>query len=108
MFAFEDPSAKPSSDMLNAVREPEVRLVLREHPTWQPIETAPKDGTRVLLFIPHIGHMIQIGYWWETETREYGKVVRSRAGWYWGQMSLGPLSDDGPLPTHWMAIPPPP
>lgn len=70
---------------------------------WQPIETAPKDGTRVLLYAnlrraSLSGHDLDkdYGYWivlgsWEAE---YGLWVDG--------------SQCNPLPTHWMPLPEPP
>lgn len=59
---------------------------------WQPIETAPKDGTRVLLHSPdtHLYTPV-LGTWVETKERweEWG-------GYY-------PCN-----PTHWMPLPEPP
>lgn len=56
---------------------------------WLPIETAPKDGTRILCAHPHFGvramHFEQ-GEWW---------------------LSGCSCSDDGP-PTHWQPLPEPP
>ena len=66
---------------------------------WQPIETAPKDGTKILMYYPqpNIGTRkamaISIGAWhlkgaaWH---REGGKKIRYT------------------LPTHWMPLPSPP
>jgi hypothetical protein len=63
--------------------------------TWQPIETAPKDGTVVLLYWPTMGIYVyplagfHMGdeYGWElSANREYGEV----------------------MPTHWMPMPAPP
>jgi len=64
---------------------------------WQPIETAPKDGTEVL------------GYRWykkiEGDTYEFYNVV------YW-EKGLGWCLNGGDcikfLVTHWMPLPPPP
>ena len=56
---------------------------------WQPIETAPKDGTRILLWIEPT--KIWMPYSWN--------------GTRW-------MGDDYPLnmawATHWMPLPPPP
>lgn len=58
-------------------------------PEWQPIETAPKDGTRVLLFS---------GAWFT------GYYAHSRYKWDPGKWR----SDEYPdltNPTHWMPLP---
>ncbi len=55
---------------------------------WHPIETAPKDGTRILIFFPAHSY-IEVGCFWEG---------------YW-------TDDNGDVtvpPTHWQPIPPPP
>lgn len=57
---------------------------------WQPIETAPKDGTEVLLFA---GFDMGICFWREDETM---------TGWTWG------LGKRFLNPSHWMPLPPPP
>lgn len=65
---------------------------------WMPIETAPKDGTRVLLFFPD----------------SYGDVVTEAT--YDGRWQVaimpshgcGCCGDDDPDPTHWMPLPPKP
>ena len=57
---------------------------------WQPIDTAPSDGTAVLLYHPswdmlHVGvHYLETGKWQQ------------------------PCGDLMPTPTHWMVLPPPP
>lgn len=58
--------------------------------TWKPIETAPKDGTHVLLFRPEINF---VGYWSGT-----------RRAWIASTHSY----PAGPAPTHWMPLPPDP
>lgn len=57
---------------------------------WQPIDTAPHDGTALLLFHP------------EWDTLLVGLHYAETAGW---QSSCGDLLDE---PTHWMPLPPPP
>lgn len=66
---------------------------------WQPIETAPKDGTRVLL-IGHRGAEADIGNW-----SMHGRYDRStkRYGICWGCAGIAYVN-----PTHWMPLPPPP
>ena len=73
--------------------------------TWQPIETAPVDGTEILLLID--GKVIE-GHWLEIEDPHYG----SFGSW---ELVVLPFhgcgccaSDDPPEPTHWMPLPEPP
>lgn len=55
--------------------------------TWQPIETAPKDGEYILIGM-HFGHRfyVQSSFW----------IASEWAGW------------DYRKPTHWMPLPEPP
>ncbi len=57
---------------------------------WQPIETAPKDGTYLLLWWPHWYAQAGVGYF------EHGHWHAEYA-----------LSDEVG-PTHWMRLPAPP
>lgn len=59
---------------------------------WQPIETAPRDGTVVMLWWPYWRSRTVIGYY------------QSIAGTW---CSNEALSDHEP-PTHWQPLPPPP
>jgi hypothetical protein len=67
---------------------------------WQPIETAPKDGTPVDLWQPRIGRWTNMR--WDYHNWMSGKPV--------GEKSWGGGSRDGPdaEPTHWMPVPAPP
>lgn len=58
---------------------------------WQPIETAPKDGRRVLTYRADFAESMVVA-WWSDELDEWRAVL----GW---QL---------PDPTHWMPLPPPP
>ena len=63
---------------------------------WQPIETAPKDGTRVLLcwFDDIIAPIIHVGW-------NLGGGRRWQDTHHW-------LHNDGSWPTHWMPLHDPP
>lgn len=66
---------------------------------WQPIETAPKDGTDIFLWIPD-GREIPLPGRWEP-------LIRSRkVKWILDDGMF--LEDRYPLPTHWMPLPDPP
>lgn len=80
--------------------------------TWQPIETAPKDGTRVMLWRGFISH----GEWSEMIIAEWHD-----GEWLWpdprenpsthGEWTDYDLIDgygDASGPTHWMPLPTPP
>jgi hypothetical protein len=67
---------------------------------WQPIETAPKDASQVLLWD---GVAVSIGYRCNGHTKPYHATVRGEdANWddYGGDPILSP--------THWMPLPDPP
>jgi len=66
-------------------------------PGWLPIETAPKDGTAILLYCPtfYFGAGAWVG-WWEGDHFEVCTEGRT----------LHPYSDDGA--THWTPLPSPP
>jgi hypothetical protein len=71
--------------------------------TWQPIETAPKDGTRIILFLPSrysFPAMVTIGLWFED-------FLPGRNGWSYCEVDeIGQFIEE-PI-THWMPLPPPP
>ena len=62
---------------------------------WQPIETAPRDGTKVLIWIPDRGALF----------KTTGMHVARYVSQYelWSMPGLGGL-----VPTHWMRLPTPP
>lgn len=85
---------------------------MSENNGWLPIETAPKDGTAVLLFEPaedrylnegleygpKVGQLLcmGVGTWCQTDSGED----------YWGDYhDLNVLMSE---PTHWHPLPPPP
>ena len=82
---------------------------------WQPIETAPKDGTVIILAR---GCRVTVGHW-EPERWPIGAEYHSSTGEYLGTFETGECIDawwysedggfdDENLPTHWMPLPPPP
>lgn len=68
--------------------------------TWQPIETAPKDGTEFQAWIKS-----QFGDWWEPKCRIN---PNSEAFEVWGRVDYdydGWDNDPEWTPTHWMPLP---
>ena len=58
---------------------------------WQPIDSAPKDGTPVLLWWPYWSRRPTIGYW------KHSQWVAENA-----------LDGDSDPPVAWMPLPSPP
>lgn len=58
---------------------------------WKPIETAPKDGTWIILY--HVGLKLGVWYW---------------DGGVWNDDSMIWSERDGCGPSHWMPLPPEP
>jgi hypothetical protein len=63
---------------------------------WKPIESAPKDGTDLLLFSEEVGFAAGCFF-----TREEAGCF---CGWF-GTCADGRVITN---PTHWMPLPPPP
>lgn len=68
-------------------------------PGWQPISTAPEDGTVLWTFNGEQGRM----HWTEGET-DGGKW----ALWVWDDLLLDDADPEPDQPTHWMELPAPP
>ena len=66
--------------------------------TWYPIDSAPRDGTPVVLFWPFVTQdgIVHSGYF-------YKPASDVAAFWYSDLVNLGATP-----PTHWMPLPPPP
>jgi hypothetical protein len=71
---------------------------------WRPIETAPKDGTDILLYVQE---EITSGSWSERKSFD----GRDISCWVYAELDehgCGCCSDKGEPPTHWMPLPDPP
>ncbi len=65
---------------------------------WQPIESAPKDGTRIIAYMPKHAGDIEILLWVSDD---------KGAGWAYWDNGYGEFSPtEGDDPTHWMPCPP--
>lgn len=73
--------------------------------SWQPIETAPKDGTTILLFVPGRGRRVALGSYTDSVHLSHGREVYANRGWS-VQGDFVPL--ERPVPTHWHPLPAPP
>jgi len=62
---------------------------------WQPMKTAPKDGTSILLFIE--GQAIE-GHWPDDSWNEWSVAWVSSHG-------CGCCASSNEAPTHWMPLP---
>ncbi len=70
---------------------------------WQPIETAPKDGTPILLWAPEWKYVSRCG-WWQSSINgsdDAGWTDGTVISWNYQEVSIL-------LPTRWMPLPDPP
>lgn len=79
---------------------------MAQEPTkdWQPIETAPKDGTRLLLYAcEYRRHWFGSGYYFKG-------VPGDGEGWIAHSFCTTPVNDSSGsfTPTHWMPMLQPP
>jgi hypothetical protein len=72
--------------------------------TWEPVETAPKDGTDVLLMYMHIDtQVVHNGFWIGASDAD----DESEIGWWsydYSEVTRIKL-DDWMNPTHWLPLP---
>ena len=71
--------------------------------TWQPIETAPKDGKRVLVYAWQDGvSLLGVGFWVQPRT------LAELGGWICRTLPEQDVDGTFSDPTHWMPLPAPP
>ena len=64
---------------------------------WQPIETAPKDGTAIIGFFPP-----------DLVCEVYYDDDDDDPGWWYANTGRGDYHEDRVFPTHWIPLPAPP
>jgi len=69
---------------------------------WQPIETAPKDGTRVLLWTHD---RVDIGCFDESKHYRNGKLAFHSARWVTSTSTATRCGADETPPTDWAPLP---
>lgn len=92
----------PSSNDLDAMH---TALTAALAKAWEPIESAPRDGTRVILFTKWLGDKlcpdpfdeVQVGYW--DDGNQTHDVWHREPGW---------VTEFIGTPTHWIPLPAPP
>lgn len=79
---------------------------------WQPIETAPKDGTRIMLWrgYPRFGFWQEmvIAQWFNDSWRWPDPRENASTHDVWSEDDLYYGFEDEENFTHWMPLPPPP
>ena len=74
---------------------------------WQHIESAPKDGTKVFVYVPGDSNYPTAAYYSSKEyfETEYGDPDYMDEGWYWSFGYPSDFHEETIEPTHWMPIP---
>ena len=70
---------------------------------WQPMETAPRDGSLIDLSYPRLGRVCDCR--WEDD---FNLELYPNGCWVHETDNDGPATYLNNEPTHWMPIPPPP
>lgn len=83
--------------------------------TWHPISTAPKDGTRVILWARQCGVPLDPWTWhlgaWHSPWGEVTINGEAWDGWDSEQTEFDPYDGSSQIKivaTHWQPLPPPP
>jgi len=90
---------------------------LEEAQTWRPIETAPKSGREILIYLPRSNKnfsfsFVTVGYWEHYESYWHepvpgnpGKIETKYGAGFVGVFGKNKMRL---YPTHWMPLPEPP
>lgn len=98
------PEETSARELRNCIRQLEALLTVSGVPPWQAIETAPKDGSRVLLYsCEYKRHWFGSGYYFKG-------VPGDGEGWIAHSFLTVPNNDSSGTfePSHWMPLPAPP
>lgn len=85
---------------------------------WQPIETAPRDGSEILAYSEHGGtgtmlvrHIAPCDFLTQPELDEMAPIcgdTLEEADWFFADFLQGDRLAPDCYPTHWMPLPHPP
>ena len=85
--------SEANANMIEAADEIDRRIKMK----WQPIETAPKDGTEILVFCPYEG--VGSVFWRKSKNNH-------RGGWQVCSFDVADFETNAePCPTHWLPLP---
>ncbi|MGJ4857027.1 hypothetical protein ACN6KF_003011 [Labrys sp. La1] len=68
-------------------------------PAWQPIATAPKDGTQILAIVHPYGY---------PNDTSFEIIFYYPSKFFWSSQGYGDPDIDWGMPTHWLPLPPAP
>ena len=72
---------------------------------WQPIDTAPKDGTDIIVMYMHIDtQIVHAAFWMDYEEGLDDPDIEGWWSYVWSEVSRTKL-DGSCSPTHWMPLP---
>lgn len=73
---------------------------------WLPLESAPKDGSKVLLLIKRgTSYSVEIGWFRDEITIRYGIAVVDRKEWIWGYDLTRLVGGYEAKPVSWQPLP---
>jgi hypothetical protein len=67
---------------------------------WKPIESAPRDGTKIIVFVPDAKYHEQVGEASWLDSYEEWRWANNSCSCCWGEMAGKPVM--------WQPLPPPP
>lgn len=80
---------------------------IKQANAWQPIETAPKDGTDVIVMYMHIDTQVVHNAFFSSEQENWD--AEDIGWWSYEHFEVRRIKlDDWMAPTHWMPLPQPP
>ena len=70
---------------------------------WRPIESAPRDGTEILVFAPEDRPQIVVVKWCQFDEPFEGQ----EGCWQYVDETICDIAPEGPVATHWKPANPP-